>query len=144
MYMQAPAGYEKAFKAEHTSSIRTMNNLAILYKAQYKLAKAEAMHERALSGREKAFGPEHRDTLAILDNLVALCCKRHYLQLPLINKSKVQSSLNIVKEGPSSGFIVFICHSWVKWHRARTRLSNRLGHMLLSVGNLHDAAVAFA
>jgi tetratricopeptide (TPR) repeat protein len=53
MYVRALRGYEKAWGAEHTSTLDTVNNLGILYASQGKLAEAEAMYVRALRGFEK-------------------------------------------------------------------------------------------
>lgn len=142
-YRRALAGKEKTLGAEHTSTLRTIKNLANLYEAQGKLADAEATYGRALRGSEKAVGPEHEDTLDTVNDLGALYCKRHCIQLSSINEFKVQSASDVAKDCTSSEFIVSNCSLWTKWHQARTRLSNQLGHMLLSVGNLHNAVIAF-
>jgi tetratricopeptide (TPR) repeat protein len=54
MYQRALAGYEKALGPDHTSTLETVNNLGLLYRAQGKLAEAEQMYQRALAGYEKA------------------------------------------------------------------------------------------
>ncbi|KAL8809435.1 MAG: hypothetical protein Q9223_007928, partial [Gallowayella weberi] len=69
MYMRALKGYEKAWGAEHTSTLDTVNNLGNLYKNQDKMAEAEEMLLRALKGTEKAWGAEHTSTLATVNNL---------------------------------------------------------------------------
>ncbi|KAF1823901.1 uncharacterized protein K489DRAFT_297584, partial [Dissoconium aciculare CBS 342.82] len=69
LYIWALRGYEKAWGAEHTSTLDTVNNLGILYKSQGKLAEAEEMYLRALGGFEKAWGAEHTSTLGTVDNL---------------------------------------------------------------------------
>ena len=69
MYRRALDGYKKAWGPEHTSTLRTVNNLGCLYKDQGKLAEAEKMCQRALDGREKAWGPEHISTLSTIHNL---------------------------------------------------------------------------
>ena len=53
MYLRALKGYEKAWGAEHTSTLDTVNNLAVLYSDQGKIAEAEAMYMRALKEKEK-------------------------------------------------------------------------------------------
>jgi hypothetical protein len=53
MYMRALRGKEKAWGAEHTSTLDTVNNLGNLYKSQGKMAEAEEMYMRALHGYEK-------------------------------------------------------------------------------------------
>ncbi len=72
MYLRALAGREKAWGPEHTSTLRTVNNLGALYKDQGKMKEAEDMYLRALAGREKAWGPEHTSTLRTVNNLGAL------------------------------------------------------------------------
>ena len=48
------------FKSQDNQNILdAIHNLGILYADQVKLAKAEAMYQRALAGYEKAWGPEH-------------------------------------------------------------------------------------
>jgi tetratricopeptide (TPR) repeat protein len=69
MCKRAVAGEEKALGPEHTSTLDTVNNLGLLYRAQGRLVEAEAMYERALAGKEKALGTEHTSTLDIVNNL---------------------------------------------------------------------------
>ncbi|KAL8763809.1 MAG: hypothetical protein Q9203_006603 [Teloschistes exilis] len=69
MYMRALKGYEKAWGAEHTSTLDTVNNLGLLYSDQGKMAEAEEMYLRALTGYEKAWGAEHTSTLSTVNNL---------------------------------------------------------------------------
>ncbi|MCJ1359457.1 MAG: hypothetical protein MMC33_009459 [Icmadophila ericetorum] len=61
-----------ALGRDHTSTLYTIYNLAILYKNQGRLAEAEAMYNRALEGKEKALGREHTSTLDTVNNLAAL------------------------------------------------------------------------
>ncbi|KAJ5344404.1 TPR repeat protein [Penicillium brevicompactum] len=69
MYQRALAGREKALGADHTSTLQTVDDLGILYRAQGKLDQAEQMHQRALAGREKALGVDHTSTLQTVHNL---------------------------------------------------------------------------
>jgi hypothetical protein len=69
MYMRALRGKEKAWGAEHTSTLITVNNLGNLYVDQGKMAEAEEMYMRALRGYEKAWGAEHTSTLDTVNNL---------------------------------------------------------------------------
>ena len=64
--------HEKAWGAEHTSTLDTVNNLAVLYKNQDKMAEAEEMYIRALKGYEKAWGAEHTSTLNTVNTLAIL------------------------------------------------------------------------
>jgi tetratricopeptide (TPR) repeat protein len=54
MYMRALEGYEKAWGAEHTSTLTMVNNLGNLYANQDKMVEAEEMYMRALEGYKKA------------------------------------------------------------------------------------------
>jgi tetratricopeptide (TPR) repeat protein len=72
IYQRALQGKEKAWGPEHTSTLDTVKNLAILYKTQGKLNEAEQMYQRALQGKEKAWGPEHTSTLYTVNNLANL------------------------------------------------------------------------
>jgi tetratricopeptide (TPR) repeat protein len=72
MYLRVLQGYEKAWGAEHTSTLHMVNNLGNLYAGQGKMVEAEAMHMRALQGKEKAWGAEHTSTLDTVNNLGVL------------------------------------------------------------------------
>jgi Tfp pilus assembly protein PilF len=72
MYLRALQWYEKAWGAEHTSTLDTVNNLGLLYADQGKMAEAEAMYLRALQGYENAVGADHPRTRVIARNLSAL------------------------------------------------------------------------
>ena len=72
MYLWVLTGKEKAWDPEHTSTLRTVNNLGALYSDQGKMKEAEDMYLRALTGKEKAWGPEHTSTLDTVNNLGAL------------------------------------------------------------------------
>jgi len=45
-------GYEKAFGAEHTSTLPTVNNLGVLYEDYGRLAEAQEMDQESLSRHE--------------------------------------------------------------------------------------------
>jgi tetratricopeptide (TPR) repeat protein len=62
----------EALGAKHTSTLDTVNNLGLLYRAQGKLAEAGQMCLRALAGYEKALGADHTSTLKTVNNLGAL------------------------------------------------------------------------
>lgn len=51
---------------------RSLNGLALLYKAQGRYADAEPRYKRSLAIRENALGPEHLEVAASLNNLAAL------------------------------------------------------------------------
>jgi tetratricopeptide (TPR) repeat protein len=50
----------------------SLNNLADLYGAQGRYARAEPLYQRALAIREKALGPDHPDVATSLSNLAQL------------------------------------------------------------------------
>ena len=54
---------------DHPATATSLDNLANLYKAQNRYAKAEPLYERALAIREKAFGLDHPDVLTSLEHL---------------------------------------------------------------------------
>ncbi|KAH8431005.1 tetratricopeptide repeat protein [Aspergillus melleus] len=72
MYRRALAGKERALGPDHTSTIETVNNLAVLYYDQGKLQEAEEMYQRALAGKEKALDPDNNRTQLVVDNVNAL------------------------------------------------------------------------
>jgi tetratricopeptide (TPR) repeat protein len=143
MYTRALAGYEIALGAEHTNTLGTVNNLGGLYYRQGKLAEAEAMYTRALAGYEKALGAEHTYTLNAADDLGTLYRKRHYIYIHAIKRSRIRASTLLPSEDTSTRFIIAIAHLWMKYGQARAELLDHLGHMLLLVGNLQDAAISF-
>ena len=50
----------------------SLNNLAVLYRAQGRYAEAEPLYKRSLAIDEKALGPEHPDVGTALNNLAGL------------------------------------------------------------------------
>ena len=63
---------EKAVGPDYPSVATSLNNLALLYKAQAEYAQAEPLYKRSLAIREKALGPDHPDVATSLGNLAAL------------------------------------------------------------------------
>ena len=53
----------------------SLNNLALLYRAQGKYTEAEPLFRRALAVWEKALGPEHPNVAMALENYAALLRK---------------------------------------------------------------------
>lgn len=76
IYMRALEGYEKAWGAEHTSTLSTVNNLGILYTDQGKMAEAEKMYMRALRGFKKIYEADHPRVLLSESNLSLLTSAR--------------------------------------------------------------------
>ena len=71
-YERALAIREKALGPEHPDTATSLNNLAILLKAEGDFAGARPLYERALAICEKVLGPEHPDTATSLNNLANL------------------------------------------------------------------------
>ena len=56
----------------HPHTLSSVNNLAILLRAQGKYAEAEPLFRRALQGREAELGPTYPHTLSSVNNLANL------------------------------------------------------------------------
>ena len=69
MYVWVLTGYGEALGPEHTSTLKTVLDLGMLYRQQGKLREAEDMFVQALGGCEKALGPEHTWALDTVGNL---------------------------------------------------------------------------
>ena len=68
-------GQADAFRtrlAQRRRQSLSLNNLAVLYKAQGRYTEAEALYHRSLAIREKALGPEHPDVAQSLENYADL------------------------------------------------------------------------
>jgi tetratricopeptide (TPR) repeat protein len=60
---------EAILGAEHTATLVSMNNLALVLQLQGKYEQAEDLHRRVLEGTRKALGEDHPETLTSLANL---------------------------------------------------------------------------
>jgi Tetratricopeptide repeat len=76
MYMRALRGKEKAWGAEHTLTLDTVNHLGNLYTEHGKMVEAEKVYMRALQGVKKAWEPEHTSTLRTINNFGNLRCEQ--------------------------------------------------------------------
>jgi tetratricopeptide (TPR) repeat protein len=63
---------EKTLGPEHPDTATSLNNLAVLLKAQGDFERARPLYERALAIDERAFGPQHPNTATSLTNLALL------------------------------------------------------------------------
>ena len=63
IYQRALVGYEKALQPETIPALRTVSNLARLYRDQGKTKEAEKMFQRAIMGRKKVLGSDHPEVL---------------------------------------------------------------------------------
>jgi tetratricopeptide (TPR) repeat protein len=63
---------EDVLKATGCERLSSINNLAVLYKAQARHAEAEPLHKRSLAIREKALGSDHPNVGESLYNLASL------------------------------------------------------------------------
>jgi tetratricopeptide (TPR) repeat protein len=75
-YPAAQQNFERALEIrrrvlgdEHHDTLSSMNNLAVLYQDESKLAKAEALFVKALEVRRRVLGNEARDTIMVMTNL---------------------------------------------------------------------------
>jgi hypothetical protein len=57
---------------EHPSTLLSMNNLAVAYRAGKRYDDAEGLFARTLEARRRLLGPEHPDTLTSASNLATL------------------------------------------------------------------------
>ena len=63
---------EKLLTAEHPDVAMTLNNLAVLCKAQGRYPEAEALYRRALAIFELSFGPESLKVITCRNNHATL------------------------------------------------------------------------
>jgi hypothetical protein len=62
----------RALGPEHPDTLRSVNNLALLYQAQGRYGEAEPLYQRALQAYERVLGQEHPVTLKVVNNLAGL------------------------------------------------------------------------
>ncbi len=72
LFKRALAIREQQLGIDHPDTAASLNNLALLYRAQGKYAEAEPLFKRALAIREQQLGIDHPDTAASLNNLALL------------------------------------------------------------------------
>ena len=79
---------EKQFGPEHPEVATSLNNIAVLYRAQGRYAEAEPLYQRALAVNEKALGPDHPNVDESLRNLWLLyrAQGRHAEAEPLLKR----------------------------------------------------------
>ncbi|MDL9998315.1 tetratricopeptide repeat-containing protein [Variovorax sp. J22P240] len=63
---------EKALGAEHPDTVKSLNNLAVLYQKTGDLSRAEWLFSRVLAIREKTLGPNHPGIAAVRANLASV------------------------------------------------------------------------
>ena len=69
MYRRASSGMKRALGAHNEKTIRTLSNLALLYRDQERFVDAEAILQRALAARTDQLGSDHRNTIESAFNL---------------------------------------------------------------------------
>lgn len=77
MHRQTLAISKKVLGEEHPSTLKTMNNLALLLDSQGKYEEVESMRRQTLATREKVLGREHLDTLPSVYYLAHLLASRY-------------------------------------------------------------------
>ncbi len=70
--LEAALKEAEAFGPDDVRLATSLNNLALLYKAQGRYAEAAPLYTRSLAIAEKALGPEHPAVATSLNNLAAL------------------------------------------------------------------------
>jgi tetratricopeptide (TPR) repeat protein len=75
--------------ADHPATLKSLNNLALLYRDRGRLDEAEPLLEEALAGRRRKLGPDHPSTLQSLNNLAMLykSCGRYAEAEPLLEEA---------------------------------------------------------
>ncbi len=78
-YREAAPLYERSLQireqmlgAEHPDVAQSLNNLAMLHKAQGEYAKAAPLYERSLQIREKVLGAEHPTVVTVVENYLSV------------------------------------------------------------------------
>jgi tetratricopeptide (TPR) repeat protein len=71
-YQRALALSERVLGPDHPDVAMSLNNLALLYRAQGRYGEAEPLHQRALALCERVLGPDHPATAVSLNNLALL------------------------------------------------------------------------
>ncbi|CVL07330.1 uncharacterized protein FMAN_15396 [Fusarium mangiferae] len=155
MYDQALKGHEATLGPDHTSTLKTVQNIGNLYKVQGKLREAEKMYDRALKGHEATLGPDHTSTLEIANNLGTVYADQSKLREAERTFSRALQIYETTP-GPDSGntLILDICNNLgclyriqgelqkaeMMYNRALEGYKNRLGHQhtwtLRTVNNL--------
>ena len=85
MYQHALYGKQNAFGPEQMSTLDKIDDLAITYAEQGKLAEAEKLLQQALHAKEETLGPDHTSTLGTVYNLGKL----HRLQGELAKAARM-------------------------------------------------------
>jgi tetratricopeptide (TPR) repeat protein len=104
MSRRALEGYRKARGVEHSDTLASMANLAMVLRNQGKYEEAEAMNRRALDGYEKELGKEHPDTLASVGNLASVLRNQgKYEEAETMNRRALDGKERILgKEHPNT------------------------------------------
>ena len=70
--LRALEGRESTLGKDHPDTLTSVNNLALLYKAQGRREQAEPLYLRALAGMESMLGKDHPKTPISVNNLAVL------------------------------------------------------------------------
>jgi tetratricopeptide (TPR) repeat protein len=89
LFQRALAIREKALGPEHLATATSLNNLAELYRDQWRNEEAEPLYRQALEIVQKELGPEHPDTATSLNNLALLLSaqRKHEDAEPLLRRA---------------------------------------------------------
>ena len=72
LHQQALEVRRRTLGPEHPTTLGSMNNLALVLRAQGDLAAARQLHQQALEVLRRILGPEHPTTLGSMNNLAAV------------------------------------------------------------------------
>ena len=72
LYQRSVAIKEQALGPDHPSLATSLNNLALLFKAQGRYAEAESLYQRSVTIKEQALGSDHPSLATSLNNLALL------------------------------------------------------------------------
>jgi tetratricopeptide (TPR) repeat protein len=95
--VEALAFREQALGPDHANVAISLNNLAVVYRAQGRYAEAEPLHKRALAISEKVLGPEHPTVAIRLNNLAGLYQdQRRYVEAEPLYKRALAIGENVL------------------------------------------------
>ena len=72
LYKRALIGREEKLGPDYPDTLRTVENLAIIYSDKRRYDDTEELYKRTLAGNEEKLGRDHPDTLRTVENM-AIC-----------------------------------------------------------------------
>src|SRR5260370_14362218 len=91
----------QAFGDREPRTLSSLNNLALLYKAQGRYGEAKPLYHEALQARREVLGPRHPDTLTSLSNLALLYqAQGHYGEAEPPHQETLQARRKVRRPPP--------------------------------------------